>query len=363
VVCVKKRVSVTITIFEHKQLKEKNHILFMRGCVSKYDEDAVMTAVRFGVRVPNMVGSSFPLNKHLDFNLIMDVVKECEVSGYHSAWMNDHVNKHNLECWTTLSALAAATERIRLGTQVLCNTYRNPSLLAKMSATLDYISGGRLELGIGAGSNWDEGEHMAYGIPFPTPIERIRRMEEAIEIIKKLWMEEKASFIGRYYTIQDAICNPKPLQTPHPPIMIGGARPRLLKAVAKYADRCNLGHRTSSIELYRQTLEILRRQCDQIERDCEKLEKVYYGDLVVRNTPGELMDAMKRWYYAQQSPLPFTEWLENKQLNAVVGTPQNCLHRIQEYLDLGVSFFIFAFKDLPSRDSIRIFAREVMSSI
>jgi alkanesulfonate monooxygenase SsuD/methylene tetrahydromethanopterin reductase-like flavin-dependent oxidoreductase (luciferase family) len=176
-----------------------------------------MTAVRVGVRVPNMVGGSFPLNTHLDVTLIMDVVKECEVLGYHSAWMNDHVNKHNLECWTTLSALAAATERIRLGTQVLCNTYRNPALLAKMSATLDYISGGRLEFGIGAGSNWDEGEHRAYGIPFPTPIERIRRMEEAITIIKKLWTEENASFIGRYYTIHDAICNPKPLQTPHPP--------------------------------------------------------------------------------------------------------------------------------------------------
>jgi alkanesulfonate monooxygenase SsuD/methylene tetrahydromethanopterin reductase-like flavin-dependent oxidoreductase (luciferase family) len=145
--------------------------------------------------------------------------------------------------------------------------------------------------------------------------------------------------------------------------MIGGARPRLLKAVAQYADRCNLGHRTSSIELYRQTLKILKRQCDQIERDCDELEKAYYGDLVVRNTHEEVMGVMKQWYSAQQSPLPFTEWLENTQVNAVVGTPQKCLHRIQEYLDLGVSFFIFAFKDLPSRDSIRIFAREVMSSI
>lgn len=322
-----------------------------------------MKDVRFGVRVPNMVGGSFPLNKQVDFNLVKDVAKECEALGYHSVWMNDHVNQHNLECWTTLSALATATENIRLGTQVLCNTYRTPSVLAKMSATLDVISGGRLEFGIGAGSNWDEGEHKAYGIPFPTPIERIKRMEEAVEIVKKLWTEEKASFKGRYYTIEDAVCDPKPVQTPHPPIMIGGARPRLLKAVATYADRCNLGHRTTSIELYRRTLETLRRQCDQVGRDYDELEKAHYGDMVVRNNQEELKGAMKRWYCAQSSRLPFTEWLENKKLEAIAGTPQECLHRIEEYLDLGVSLFIVAFKDLPNMDGIRIFASEVMPSL
>lgn len=322
-----------------------------------------MRPVRFGVRVPNMVGGSFPLNTHLDFDLVRDVARECEVLGYHSVWMNAHVNKYNLECWTTLSALAAATDRIRLGTQVICNTYRTPALLAKMSATLDFSSGGRLEFGIGAGSNWDEGEHKAYGIPFPTPIERIKRMEEAVEVIKMLWTEEKASFKGRYYTIEDAVCEPKPIQTPHPPIMIGGARPRLLKAVAKYADRCNLGHRTTSIESYRRTLETLRRQCDQEGRDFDALEKAHYGDMLVRTSQGELRGAMKRWYHLQQSQLPFNDWLENKKANAVVGTPQECLRRIQEYLDLGVSLFIFAFKDLPSREGIQIFAREVMPSI
>ncbi len=322
-----------------------------------------MSDVRFGVRVPNMVGGSFPLNTHLDFALVKDVARECEALGYHSIWMNDHVNKHNLECWTTLSALATATERIRLGTQVICNTYRNPSLLAKMAATLDFISGGRLEFGIGAGSNWDEGEHRAYGIPFPSPIGRIKRMEEAVEIITRLWTEEKASFKGRYYTIEDAVCEPKPVQTPHPPIMIGGARPRLLKAVATYADRCNLGHRTTSIELYQRTLDILRKQCGQVGRDFDDLEKAHYGDLVVRPHQGDVRRTMKRWYRVQQSQMPFNDWLENKKVNAIAGTPQECLRRIQEYLDLGVSLFILAFKDLPSREGIQIFAREVMPSI
>jgi len=322
-----------------------------------------MRTVRFGVRVPNMVGGSFPLITHLDFDLVRDVARECEELGYHSVWMNDHVNKYNLECWTTLSALAAVTDRIRLGTQVTCNTYRNPALLAKMSATLDFISGGRLEFGIGAGSNWDEEEHKAYGIPFPTPIERIKRMEEAVEIIKRLWTEKKASFKGRYYTIEDAVCEPKPVQTPHPPIMIGGARPRLLKAVAEYADRCNLGHRTTSIDLYRQTLETLRSQCDQVGRSFDTLEKAHFGDIVVQTSQGKLRGTMKKWYHVLPSQLSFNEWLENKKTNAIIGTPQECLRRIREYVDLGVSLFILSFKDFPSKEGIQIFAREVMISI
>ena len=322
-----------------------------------------MKAVRFGVRVPNMRGEFFPVNMPLDFGLVKDVARECEVLGYHSVWMNDHLNKHNLECWTTLSALATVTDSIRLGTLVVNNTYRRPSLLAKMSATLDVISGGRLELGIGAGSNWDEGELKAYGIPFQRPIDRIRRMEEAIEIIKRLWTEEKANFKGRYYTIEDAICDPKPVQKPHPPIMVGGALPRLLKAGAKYADRCNLGHRTTSIESYRRTLETLRKQCSNVGRDFDKLEKSHFGDVVIRPNQEELREEMKKWYLSQKSNVPFDDWLENKKLNAVIGTPHECLERIQEYLDLGVTLIIFAFRDLPSMDGIRLFAREIIPKL
>lgn len=327
--------------------------------------------VKFGVRVPNMAGGSFPLNKQIDFGLVKDVALECEALGYHSVWINDHVNKHILECWTTLSALATATETIRLGTQVICNTYRTPSLLAKMAATLDFISNGRLEFGIGAGSNWDEEEHKAYGIPFPKPIDRIRRMEEAIEIMKRLWTEDRASFKGRYYRINEAICDPKPVQKPHPPIMVGGARPRLLRAVAKYADRCNLGHRTATIESYQRTLQVLKKQCNRVGRDFDELEKSHYGDVVIRSNQEELREEMKKWYLQrservvplQKDDLPFEDWLGKTKNDAIVGTPRECLEKIEEYLNLGVTLFVFAFKDLPSMEGVRLFAREIIPSL
>ena len=157
------------------------------------------------------------------FNLIQEVTHECERLGYYSVLLDDHLMLNKmpiLECWTTLSALSAATERIRLGTMVTCNSFRNPALLAKMAATVDNISEGRLELAIGAGVQ--KNEHNAYGFPFPSSKARIERLGEAVEIIKMMWTEEKASYNGKHYLIHDAVCEPKPVQKPHPPITVGG---------------------------------------------------------------------------------------------------------------------------------------------
>jgi alkanesulfonate monooxygenase SsuD/methylene tetrahydromethanopterin reductase-like flavin-dependent oxidoreductase (luciferase family) len=125
-----------------------------------------------------------------------------------------------LECWTALSALARDTRRLRLGTSVLCHSYRSPAVLAKMAATLDVISEGRLDLGLGAG--WFEQEYRAYGIPFPRIGERIDQLAEGVEIIRRMWTEAHPRFQGRHYAIDDAVCDPPPLQRPHPPIWIGG---------------------------------------------------------------------------------------------------------------------------------------------
>ena len=158
------------------------------------------------------------------FDFIRDMVLECERLGYDSVHLDDHLMYRKtpiLECWTTLSALSAVTTRIRLGTTVLCASFRNPALLAKMAATLDVISNGRLDLGVGAGVQ--ENEHKAYSIAFPKPSMRIERLKEAIIIMKKMWTEEKATYIGKHYRINDAVCEPKPVQKPHLPITIGGA--------------------------------------------------------------------------------------------------------------------------------------------
>ena len=142
------------------------------------------------------------------FSRLRSIVLECERSGYDSVWLDDHLmfgKTPILECWTTLSALASVTTRIRLGTMVTSTAFRNPALLAKMAATVDVISGGRLEFGIGAGVQKEE--HDAYGFPFPEPNVRVACMKEAVEIIKKLWTEEKATYKGKHYRIAEAVCD------------------------------------------------------------------------------------------------------------------------------------------------------------
>ena len=179
--------------------------------------------VNFGVFLPFYAFHEGVFSSSL-FARIRDVVLECERLGYHSVWLDDHLmfgEQPILECWTTLSALSIVTTRIRLGSMVACNSFRNPALLAKIAASLDVISGGRLEFGIGAGIQ--ETEHRAYGFSFPKSHVRIERLREAIEVINALWSEEKVSYKGKHYNLEKAICEPKPLQKPHPPITIGGS--------------------------------------------------------------------------------------------------------------------------------------------
>ena len=174
-----------------------------------------------------------------------------------------------MEGWTTLAALAAVTEKIRLGTLVTPVSYRNPALLAKMAATVDIISHGRLTLGIGAG--WYEDEYRQYGWDFPKAAARIRQLEEAVQLIKAMWTQPRPSFSGRYFQIQEAILEPKPLQKPHPPILIGGSGEQLtLRVVARQADACNLFGNPQEV---RRKLEILRGHCENEGRDFDEIER------------------------------------------------------------------------------------------
>ena len=169
-----------------------------------------------------------------------------------------------LEGWTTLTALATQTRRARLGLLVAGNTYRHPAVLAKMAAALDVITDGRLEFGIGAG--WHEAEHRMYGIPFGTVADRIRAMGEACEVARMLWTQELATFEGRYYSLTDARCEPKPVQRPYPPITIGGTGERLtLRVVARHADRWSFNGK--SIEEFVRLNGILDAHCEVVGRD------------------------------------------------------------------------------------------------
>ena len=195
--------------------------------------------------------------------------------GYDSVWIPDHFYAGYgdpagscLEAWTVLAALAEATRRIRIGPLVLGNTYRHPAVVANMAATLDVISGGRLTLGLGAG--WMQAEHDGYGLPLPPPAERLDRLDEAATVIKLLFAEQRATFQGRYYQLQDALCEPKPVQRPHLPLLIGGGgERRTLRVVAKHADAWNGEVGPSGMA---RKIGLLQEYCRAIGRDPDQIE-------------------------------------------------------------------------------------------
>jgi len=190
------------------------------------------------------------------WKVIKDFALKCENLGFDSLWIGDHLSSESfkIESLTTLSALSTVTSKIRLGNLVLCNSFRHPPLLAKIAATIDNISGGRFEFGIGSG--WDKTEHLAYSYAFPSAKARTDQMDESIEIIKELWTKYKVDFEGKYFTLRNAICEPKPLQKPYPPITIaGGGEKYTLKVVASHADRCNPA---GAPEVYKRKLDVLR---------------------------------------------------------------------------------------------------------
>ena len=201
---------------------------------------------------------------------VLDLWKHLESTGWDLACVTDHFMPNTpekegamLESWSTLSALAAVVPRMRVGTIVLGNTYRHPAVVAKMATQVDIISGGRLILGLGAG--WQQNEHEAYGIPFYTMRERLERLDEACEVILSLWKNTRSTFQGKYYQLADAPLDPKPLQRPHPELMIGGGGEKVtLKIVARHADHWNVW---GGPEVLSRKGRILDEHCAAVQRD------------------------------------------------------------------------------------------------
>jgi len=300
-----------------------------------------------------------------DWRVVEDVACECEALGYESIWIGDHLFGSRLECWTFLSALSTLTHKIRLGTLVLCNGFRNPALLAKMGATLDVISNGRLELGIGAG--WSETESRAYGFSFPKNSVRIAQMREGIEIIKRMWTEDAPSYAGRYYQIREAPCDPKPVQKPHPPITIGGGGEKYtLKVVAAHADRWNFG---GPLELYERKMKTLKEYCIQMGRDFQRIEKSFFSFLTdVYLSEEDLVKALRKAYSAvtpyRKPDLAFEDWVNWTQARYIIGTPETCIKKLRELIDANVTYVIVKFPDLlERRESLRLFKEEVITHL
>lgn len=240
-----------------------------------------MAALSFGIKTAP---------QHTTYDAMLEVWREADaIPVFQHAWLFDHfapiggldLDGPCFEGWTLLSAYAALTSRIRVGLMVTGNTYRHPAVLANIAATVDVVSGGRLDFGIGAG--WNEYEHSSMGIPLYSPGERIRRFGEACEIARRLFTEPTVDFNGRYYQLKEARCEPKPVQKPHPPFVIGGSGEQLtLRIVARYADVWNFAGGPVDTFVHKQ--EVLADHCAAVGRDPSEIVRsvqvrVSYDDL------------------------------------------------------------------------------------
>jgi len=286
--------------------------------------------------------------------------------GFHSGFVYDHFHPiwnpkkaTILEDWILLSALAVDTSKIRIGTLVNCNSYRYPSVLAKMASSLDVISRGRLEFMIGAG--WYEAEYRGYGIPFPSAKVRIEQMKEAIQVIKLMWTEDEANFRGKYYTLDRAICYPKPLQKPYPRIWVGGGGEKFtLRAVAEVGEGTNLFGAPKDFE---RKLKILGDYCEKIGRDYDSIGKSWTGDLVIGKDEGEINRELEK-LKARLRSQGVREELSLEQLEGprLIGTPSQVISKIEEYLKLGIDYFVILPTDLRDISVMKLFSEKVMPS-
>lgn len=268
---------------------------------------------------------------------IVRIWQEAERLGYDGAYTYDHfmavmMDPYDpcLEAWTALAALAVHTTRLRLGVLVTGNTYRHPAILAKMATTVDVISNGRLDFGIGSG--WFEPEHRAFGIPFRTARERCEMLEEALAAIRALWTARDASVDGRWYRLEGAIAEPKPVQRPYPPILVAASgERRMLRIVARHADGWN---GFGSPEVLARKIRVLAEHCRAEQRDVETIEKSVLLPAAIGDDPAAWEPLVQGYAaYQQIPPEEAVDWM-------LVGTPRQVIDRIERYLAAGVTHFI-----------------------
>lgn len=310
--------------------------------------------MRIGIYLP-LEWSKNQIDPVEAYETLTRVVQEAEALGFASVWLFEHFHTSSapqpteqmiFECWTTTAALARDTSRIRIGQLVTCNSFRNPALLAKMASTVDVLSHGRLDFGIGAG--WYEAEYRAYGYPFPAAPTRLRQLREALQILKAMWTEEEASFSGTYYQVQGAINQPKGVQQPHIPILIGGKGEQVtLKLVARYGDACNFTHPNATEIQHKFAL--IHRYCAEIGRASQEIRRTIF----VNGCIGEnLAEAIEK---AALLPLRFT--LDHLRTRGLLGTPEMICLRLAEMEQLGVQEVIITLPDVTNSETLRLLAR------
>jgi len=310
--------------------------------------------IRFSIQTP-LEGATFAaLARHW---------QAAERLGYYSCWLDDHFYgvvtpawDDCLECWTLMAALARETSTLRFGTLVACNGYRPPALVAKMAASVDHISEGRLDFGLGAG--WFEQEFTAYGYDFPPIGVRLRQLDEGLRICRKMWTEERATFEGRYFRVTEAYCNPKPVQKPYPPIMVGGGGEKvLLRIVAEHADRWNFG---GSVAEFEQRIPVLDAHCQAVGRDPASIERSWFGTIVIEADEERLERRLAKRGLRQPGGAEQLEEADGIFHRMIVGTPEQVIARIRAYAALGVTHFIAMFGRVDRLEATELFAKEVI---
>jgi len=288
---------------------------------------------------------------------MLDLWRKADDWGYDSLWNFDHFYaifidpaSPCLEGWTTLSALAQATKRARVGHLVCGNTYRHPSVTAKSAVTLDHISNGRFNLGIGAG--WFELEHTSLGFDFKTVRGRLEALEESLRIIKGMLAGEKVTLEGRHYQVHEAFCEPRPVQSRGIPFMIGGTGKKImLRIVAQYADMWNSN---GSPDTLRDLVDTIRRHGDAVGRDTDQIEKTVMLPLVYT------ADKDKQELYCQLLAPMYETDAAGARKAMMIGEKDECLDKIDAYKRAGITHFIFMTFAPYALDEIQAFAEEVM---
>ncbi len=304
--------------------------------------------VHFGIQTPQEGATFDALAAHW---------REGDRLGFDSVWLDDHFysvvrprSEPQMEAWTLLAALARETRRIRLGILVTCNAYRNPALLAKMAATVDVLSGGRLIHGLGAG--WFADEYEGYGYEFPNTPTRLAQLEESLQLQKLLWTAAQPTFEGRFYRLRDAWCEPRPVQRPHPPILIGGSGEKvLLRIVARHASMWNCPGEPA--ELGRK-ITILREHCTVENRSFDDIERTWFGQVIVDLEPARVRARLARVAAAWgMSPETFAK-------RSLVGTPTEIIDQIHAYQAVGVTGFIGMYGRVDDLRGTRLVAERVL---
>lgn len=310
------------------------------------------SGVRFGI-ITRLGGA--------EWGEVLSAWKEIERLGFDSAWLNDHLlgsfpsaeDSPQLESWTTLAALAAETERVEIGTLVTANTFRNPALLTKMATTVDIISEGRLVLGVGAG--WTEREHHAYGIELGTARERAEKLDEALQVITKLWSGEPVTFDGTYYSLDEAPLSPPSVQKPHPPILVGGQGKKwIVPLVGRYADRWNANPQVSP-EGFRERIQIINDACAEVGREeCPTRFSKFFQLVTITNIP------------FAGTAIEFGASVaagDKAKHGLLAGSPSDIAEKIQAFVDAGANEILIALLEPYDHEHLRIIAEEVVPRV